>query len=103
MDSTTGNPDKNKKDDAAAVVTTTMKRGPPPPASLYPHPPFGMGQVRCSLCVDVRLLILIDSARPPLFWEIIVHHKTGCNVLNQLGAHMQTTLIISFYIIYLLS
>jgi hypothetical protein len=50
MDSTTGNRDKNKKGDAAAVVTT-MERGPPPPASLYPHPPVGMGQVRCSLCV----------------------------------------------------
>jgi hypothetical protein len=52
MDSTTGNRDKNKKDDAAAVVTT-VERGPPPTASLYPHPPLGIGQqVRCSLCVD---------------------------------------------------
>jgi hypothetical protein len=94
MDSTTGNRDKNKKDDAAAVVTTT-ERGPPPPAPLYPYPPF---QVRCSLCmllicVDVRCSILIISACSFLGSSVVIHRKTGCNTLNQLGAHMQTILI----------
>lgn len=54
MGATTGTRDKNKKDGAAAVVTT-MKSGPPPPAaSLYPHPPVGVGKVRCSLYSDLR-------------------------------------------------